>query len=180
MNTPQMTPDENSEEIQKREEIKQEVLHDLKVAASSEARVRTFGKLLDTYGVDGIFGLVVPEIGDAGASGLAGLYLLWEAQKAGLSKVSYLKIIGLQSIDFAIGVVPVAGDAVDFLWKANKWSTHSFEKKTDELVEKAREAGIPESDIAKITLPAEKVTRLVSRAIALSKPMGEHLKDQKV
>lgn len=163
-------PKENSVEdfsaTQDEEALKKEVVEKLRSAANAQKRVETFAKLLDTYGLDPILGLI-PELGDAGGSGLAGIYLLFEAKNAGLDKTAYLKIIGLQAADFFIGVIPILGDAADYFFKANRWSAEYFQKKTAELAKKAAQAGVDPKEVAKITETAEKLPRLVEKAVGV-------------
>lgn len=145
-----------------------EIIEKLNAAKGAEERVRVFAKIADDIGLDALVSLI-PGLGDAGSSILSGLYLLCEAKKAGLGKISYVKIIQLQALDFAIGAIPVVGDVADYFFKANKWSASSFEKKTKEIVKEARKAGIPEEEIAKITASAEKLPKLVGHAVDIYK-----------
>ncbi len=149
-----------------RDKVHKEILKELKHSANSEARVRTFARLMDTYGLDPIVSLI-PALGDGGATGLAGLYLLFEAKRSGLGASSYIKIIGLQAADFFAGAIPIVGDVADFFFKANKWCARDFEKKTEELVAKAMEAGVPERDIEKIRMAADKLPKLVEKGVRL-------------
>ncbi len=143
-----------------------EIVNRLNAAKNSKERVEIFARLADDNCLDPLISLI-PELGDAGSSILSGLYLLYEANKAGLGAVSYLKIIGLQAADFFAGAIPVVGDLADYFFKANKWSVSSFEEKTKALVVEARNAGVPEEEIAKITGSAEKLPKLVDRAVRL-------------
>lgn len=142
----------------------QEIIERLEKVTNSKERVETFAKLADKYGLDAIVGLV-PELGDAGSSIISGLYLMFEAKKSGLDKSDYLKIIGLQATDFFIGSVPVAGDVADYLFKANKKSSKLFAKKVEEIKAEAREAGIPEEEIARIDKEAGALPRLVEGVV---------------
>lgn len=162
---PEVKPEYADKEAEM-EAAKKEIMEELKKAAGSQKRVETFAKLMDKYGLDPILGLF-PALGDAGATGLAGIYLLFEAKRAGLGATSYLKIIGLQVADFFVGAVPLAGDVADYLFKANKWNAKSFEKKTNELVKKAKEMGVSDKDIAKINESAAKLPQLVEKAVGL-------------
>jgi hypothetical protein len=143
-----------------------EIMEKLRVAKSSEERVKLFAKVADDIGLDPLLSLI-PELGDAGSSIVSGVYLLLEAKKAGLGTMSYLKIIGLQAADFAVGAIPVLGDVADYFFKANKWSAKSFEEQTQELIEKARKAGVSEDKIAKLNQSAEKWPQLAQKAVGL-------------
>ncbi len=145
-----------------------EILNQFKKAQGSAERVKLFAKVADDLGLDALVSLI-PELGDAGSSIVSGVYLLFEAKRAGLSKWSYLKIIGLQTADFAVGAIPILGDVADYFFKANKWSGKSFEKQAAELAQKARDAGVPEEEIAKINQVAAKWPQLASKAVGMYK-----------
>jgi len=142
------------------------ILEQLQTAKSSEERVKLFAKVADDIGLDPLLSLI-PELGDAGSSIISGVYLLYEAKKADLGVGAYLKIIGLQVADFAVGAIPVLGDVADYFFKANKWSSKSFEAQTQELIEKARKAGVPEEKIAKLNESASKWPQMAQKAVGL-------------
>lgn len=146
----------------------QEILEQLRKAKGSEERVKVFGQIADDFGLDALVSLI-PELGDGASSIVAGIYLLMEAKHADLGIGSYLKIIGLEAADFAVGAIPVAGDVADYFFKANKWAGKDFEKQTRELVEKARQAGVPEEKIAQIEKRASSLPRLAGKAVSLAK-----------
>lgn len=127
----------------------QEIMDRLKTAKGAQERVDTFATLADTYGLDAIISLF-PELGDLGSSGVAGLYLLYEAKNAGLSKTSMLKIVALQTADVFVGAIPILGDAADYFFKANKWSATSFKKQVESIKKEARKQGIPEEELSKL------------------------------
>lgn len=149
---------------------REKIIHELQSAKNSEDRVKTFATLADTYGLDAILGLVFPEIGDATVSGLAGLYLLFEAAKADLGKWAYVKIASLQAADFFIGAIPIAGDIADYFFKANKWSAKLFEERTQALVKQARQEGVPEEEIAKITGAGARLPQLAKAVTSIYRP----------
>lgn len=146
--------------------LQREIMAKLRAAKSSEERVKVFAKFADDVGLDPLLSLV-PALGDAGSSIVSGLYLLFEAKKADLGTFAYLKIIGLQAADFAVGAIPVVGDVADYFFKANKWSAKSFEKQTEELVEKAREAGVSEDKIAQLTQSAARLPQLAGKGVEM-------------
>lgn len=164
--------EEDVERATKRVLIGNEILDQLRAAKNAEARVRTFAKIMDTYGVEAIIGLF-EGAGDAVTSVLSGVYLMHEARKAGLSKTDFLKIAALQAADFFIGAIPIIGDIGDFAFHANKLSVPLFKNKTEELVREARTAGVPEEAIAKITDSAEKLPQLTDHAINFHKAAKE-------
>ena len=40
----------------------------------------------------------------------------------GVPKVTLLRMALNIAVDYAVGAIPVLGDAFDFVWKANKWN----------------------------------------------------------
>ena len=69
------------------------------------------------FGLDSIFGLV-PGIGDTGTL-LVTLYLTALARKHRLPKKVIAQMYRNAAIDWAIGLVPLAGDIFDIGFKAN-------------------------------------------------------------
>lgn len=161
----------NREELKKEVEAEltpqqKEIMAKLRAAKSSEERVKVFAKFADDIGLDPLLSLI-PELGDAGSSIVSGIYLLYEAKKADLGMGAYLKIIGLQAADFAVGAIPVLGDVADYFFKANKWSAKSFEQQTEELIQKARQAGVPEDKIRQLNESASRWPQLAGRAVGM-------------
>ena len=70
------------------------------------------------FGVDGLIGLA-PGFGDLVTTGLS-LWIVYEAHQLGVPKHVLVRMLGNVAIDGMIGVVPVAGDVFDVLWRANK------------------------------------------------------------
>lgn len=149
------------------------IMEKLQAAKGSEERVKVFAQIADDIGLDPLLSLI-PELGDGASSIVSGVYLLMEAKKAGLGPMSYLKIIGLEAADFAVGAIPVAGDVADYFFKANKWGAKSFEAQTKELVEKARKAGVPEEKIQILMQKAEKWPQLAGKAVGLAASAKKH------
>jgi len=91
-------------------------------------RIRALAKFLDEsiqipgsnyrVGFDGIIGLI-PVVGDLVTAGLA-LYIVREATALGVSRKLLLKMLFNVGVDLLGGTVPIAGDALDFVWKANR------------------------------------------------------------
>ena len=69
------------------------------------------------FGLDAIVGLI-PVIGDFIGAAL-GSYLIWEAKNLGLPKWKLWRMAGNVAFDTAVGFVPLAGDALDFLFRSN-------------------------------------------------------------
>lgn len=74
--------------------------------------------VLDTSMLDPIIGLL-EGAGDA-ATGIAGLYIIYQAKKAGMSNWELTKMLGRQGMDFLAGDIPIIGDIFDFVYKSNK------------------------------------------------------------
>ena len=69
------------------------------------------------FGLDAILGLL-PGIGDLAAS-FVSLYILQEAQRRGVSRVTLTRMSFNILIDWLVGSVPLLGDAFDVVWKSN-------------------------------------------------------------
>lgn len=81
-------------------------------------------------GLDALLGLV-PVAGDL-ISGLIGLYLIREARELGASKALQLRMLGNLGIDFAVGAVPILGDAFDVYFKAHVRNLRLLQKELGE------------------------------------------------
>ena len=87
-------------------------------------RVERLGLLLDSsipvgkyrIGLDPILGLI-PGIGDAVGTVLSS-YIVFEAAKLGVSKVTLARMILNITVDALIGAVPIVGDLSDFVFKS--------------------------------------------------------------
>jgi hypothetical protein len=90
-------------------------------------RLEAVAKLLDVafilpgtkirYGVDGIVGLI-PIVGDIIATGLS-LWLVYEARALGAPWYVTARMLGNVAFQGVVGTVPIAGDAIDVLFRAN-------------------------------------------------------------
>ena len=68
-------------------------------------------------GLDAIFGLV-PIAGDLISQAIS-TYIIWEARKLGVSKLTMARMLGNTLVDTMIGAVPLAGDVFDVAFRAN-------------------------------------------------------------
>ena len=68
-------------------------------------------------GLDSIVGLV-PVVGDVVTAAM-GAWLIWEAKNLGMSKFHLARMGGNVAFDTAVGFIPFAGDAFDFLFRSN-------------------------------------------------------------
>lgn len=70
------------------------------------------------FGLDPILG-VLPIAGDTVATVIS-LYIVLEAASAGVSATTLVRMGLNLAVDYATGLVPVAGDLFDAYWKANR------------------------------------------------------------
>lgn len=153
---------------------RQKAVENLIKAVETEARVRKLALVIDV--IEGMVG-AVPVLGDGGAAVFNLLYLLYEGHNAGMidfSKVSrelaefvraklsgkdkaagvnlweVVEFLKLQGLDMAMGVIPGAGDAVDFAHMSNVRAVPHFEAHTKQRVEEAKRAGVEPAEIDRI------------------------------
>ncbi len=70
------------------------------------------------FGVEAVLRLI-PGIGDVAASALS-FYLLYEASRLGVPKWLLARMAANVILEGAVGTVPVAGDAFDIYFRANR------------------------------------------------------------
>jgi hypothetical protein len=70
------------------------------------------------FGVESLLRLI-PGIGDAMAS-LLSCYLLYEARRLGVPGLLFARMLGNVVLEGAVGMVPLAGDAFDVYFRANR------------------------------------------------------------
>ena len=80
-------------------------------------------------GLDSIVGLV-PVLGDLVTAAM-GAYMIWEARNLGMSKWKLVRMTANVGIDTALGAIPLAGDAFDFLWRSNSKNLRIIKKHLD-------------------------------------------------
>lgn len=68
-------------------------------------------------GFDALLGLL-PGIGDA-VSAAIGSYIIWEAKRLGVSKLTLARMAGNTAIDTVLGAIPLIGDIFDVAFRAN-------------------------------------------------------------
>lgn len=93
----------------------------------SIARLEQLGKFLDgaipfgksgyKIGIDPIVGLI-PGIGDS-MSALIGGYIVIEAARLGVSRLTLVRMLINLGFDAIVGIVPFLGDLFDFAFRAN-------------------------------------------------------------
>lgn len=80
-------------------------------------------------GLDAIVGLI-PVVGDV-VGAVMGAYLIWEARNLGMPKWKLWRMIGNVGVDTALGAIPLAGDAFDFLFRSNTRNLRIIKKHLD-------------------------------------------------
>jgi hypothetical protein len=133
--------------------IDDEAPHAESRGASSLARARVVGRLLDEairvpgtsvrIGLDPLIGLV-PGVGDV-VGAVASAYIVLEAARAGAPASVLARMLGNVGIDAVVGALPLAGDVFDFAWKSNTRNVRLLERH----------------------LAAPRATRRASRALAI-------------
>jgi hypothetical protein len=97
------------------------------VADARYRRIRNVAILMDgamrmpgtrfRLGLGSLIGLP-PVAGDTLLTAIS-LWIVWEAQKLGLPRAKIVRMLGNIAIETALGSVPVLGDVMDVVWKAN-------------------------------------------------------------
>jgi hypothetical protein len=70
------------------------------------------------FGVESLLRLI-PGIGDVIASALS-CYLLYEARRLGVPRLLFARMAGNVALEALVGAVPLAGDAFDVFFRANR------------------------------------------------------------
>ena len=90
------------------------------------------------FGLDALIGLI-PGFGDT-ATSLVSFYILVNAVRYGVPKITLLRM-GLNiAIDYAVGSLPLVGDFVDAWWKSNQRNLDLLRKRATVSAEEARAA----------------------------------------
>jgi len=90
------------------------------------------------FGLDALIGLI-PGFGDT-ATSLVSFYILVNAVRYGVPKITLLRM-GLNiAIDYAVGSLPLVGDFVDAWWKSNQRNLDLLRKRATVSAEEARSA----------------------------------------
>ena len=104
------------------------IAHDRASREAALARLDALSRLFDIafiipgtkvrFGVEAILRLV-PGIGDAAASALS-CYLLYEARRLGVPPRIFARMLVNVAIEGIVGAIPIAGDAFDIAFRANR------------------------------------------------------------
>ena len=97
-------------------------------ARDTLARLDALGNILDsaitipgtkvTMGLDAALGLIL-VVGDAISTAL-GSYIIWEARRLGVSKLTLARMAGNTALDATLGSIPVIGDVFDIAFRSNR------------------------------------------------------------
>lgn len=80
-------------------------------------------------GLDAIVGLI-PIVGDLITTAL-GAYIVWEARNLGMSRWQLTRMGANVAFDTALGLVPLVGDAADFVFRSNTRNLRIIRKHLD-------------------------------------------------
>jgi hypothetical protein len=96
-------------------------------AESRYRRIRQLAVLMDgafrvpgtrwRFGLNSIAGLP-PGAGDA-LLAIISLWIVWQAHELGLPRAKLTRMVGNVLVEAALGSIPILGDAMDVVWKAN-------------------------------------------------------------
>jgi hypothetical protein len=89
------------------------------------------------FGLDALVGLFVPGAGDA-ITAVGALALFYDAWREGVPKRVLARMALNVAVDLVVGAVPVAGDAFDLVWKANRKNLQLIERHRREPAAPAR------------------------------------------
>ncbi len=112
---------------------------DVRRVADASRRLRRLAWLLDSaiplpggfrIGLDGLIGLV-PGVGDLLAA-LLSSYIVIEAARMNVAGSVLMRMVGNIALELGIGLVPVAGDLFDFVFKANMRNVQLLETYLDQ------------------------------------------------
>ena len=88
------------------------------------------------FGLDAVIGLI-PGLGDT-ATSLVSFYILANAVRYGVPKITLLRMGLNLGIDDAVGSLPLVGDLFDAWWKSNQRNVELLKKRATVSPEEAR------------------------------------------
>ncbi len=80
-------------------------------------------------GLDALIGLI-PVLGDIVTTAL-GAYIVWEARNLGMPKWKLMRMGANVAFDTALGLIPLVGDAADFVYRSNTANLRIIKKHLD-------------------------------------------------
>jgi len=93
-------------------------------------RVQTLARILDSYFVDPLLGLLIPGGGDLAGS-LLGLYTVAIALRRRMSPVVIARMLLNLTVDALVGVIPLIGDLFDLGFRANERNVRLLAERAD-------------------------------------------------
>jgi Domain of unknown function (DUF4112) len=100
-----------------------------RLAALLDARYGIPGTRL-RFGLDSVLGLV-PGVGDV-LTFLPAAYIVYRAHQLGVPRATLARMAANVGLDAALGSVPIAGDAFDLFFKANRRNLALIRRHLDE------------------------------------------------
>jgi hypothetical protein len=88
------------------------------------------------FGLDALIGLI-PGFGDT-ASSLVSFYILVNAVRYRVPKITLLRMGLIYAIDYAVGSLPLVGDLFDAWWKSNQRNLDLLRKRATVSAEDAK------------------------------------------
>jgi hypothetical protein len=88
-------------------------------------------------GLDAILGAIVPGFGDV-VTGTMAMTVIIAAARRGVPRIVLARMLVNVGIDTSLGLVPVAGDVFDLLWRSNVKNLELLERHQGELEPRAR------------------------------------------
>ncbi len=88
------------------------------------------------FGLDALIGLI-PGFGDT-ASSLVSFYILVNAVRYRVPKITLLRMGLIYALDYAVGSLPVVGDLFDAWWKSNQRNLDLLRERATVSAEEAR------------------------------------------
>lgn len=88
-------------------------------------------------GLDAVLGMFVPVVGDV-ITGAVALSVVVAAMRRGVPTVVLARMLLNIGVDVVGGLVPVVGDAFDFVWRSNTRNLALLERHQNELEPRAR------------------------------------------
>lgn len=90
------------------------------------------------FGLDAVIGLI-PGFGDT-ASSLVSFYILVNAVRYRVPKITLLRMGLIYAIDYAVGSLPLVGDLFDAWWKSNQRNLDLLRRRATVSAEEAQAA----------------------------------------
>ena len=116
----------------------------IEVEESLETVERYLDGLVTIPGINWSFGLysivgLIPGIGDS-ATAVVSFYILAASVRYGVPKITLLRMALNIAIGYVIGIIPIIGDAFDFVWKPNNKNMNLLRERATVSAEDAKSA----------------------------------------